>query len=65
MMQTRFWIAQRASAAVLALCVAVHLGTIVYEITWWKRLRSDFTYIYRRGKVELNGWMFRAGLLRP
>jgi lysophospholipase L1-like esterase len=38
---------------------------IMYEITWWKRLRSDLTYIYRRGKVELNGWMFRAGLRRP
>jgi len=26
------WIAQRASAAVLALCVAVHLATIVYAV---------------------------------
>ena len=30
--QARLWIAQRASAAVLALCVAVHLVTIVYAV---------------------------------
>lgn len=26
------WVAQRASAAVLALCVTVHLGTIIYAV---------------------------------
>ena len=31
-MQTSLWIAQRASAAVLTLCVAVHLATMVYAI---------------------------------
>ena len=31
-MQTLLWIAQRASAAVLAVCVAVHLATIVYAV---------------------------------
>ena len=31
-MQTRLWIAQRSSAAVLALCVAVHLATIIYAV---------------------------------
>lgn len=30
--QTILWIAQRASAAVLALCVTVHLATMVYAI---------------------------------
>jgi fumarate reductase subunit C len=30
--QTGLWIAQRASAAVLALCVAVHLATIIYAV---------------------------------
>ena len=30
--QTFLWIAQRASAAVLAVCVAVHLATIVYAV---------------------------------
>jgi len=30
--QTFLWIAQRASAAVLALCVLVHLATIVYAV---------------------------------
>ena len=28
--QTLLWVAQRASAAVLALCVTVHLATIIY-----------------------------------
>ena len=26
------WVAQRASAAVLALCVAVHLATVIYAV---------------------------------
>jgi fumarate reductase subunit C len=30
--QTLFWIAQRASAALLALCVIVHLITIIYAV---------------------------------
>ncbi len=30
--QTLLWIVQRASAAVLALCVTVHLATMVYAI---------------------------------
>ena len=30
--QTALWVAQRASAALLALCVAVHLATMVYAI---------------------------------
>jgi fumarate reductase subunit C len=30
--QTLLWIAQRASAAVLAVCVAVHLATIIYAV---------------------------------
>ena len=30
--ETWLWIAQRASAAVLAVCVAVHLATIVYAV---------------------------------
>ncbi|HYG55945.1 MAG TPA: succinate dehydrogenase [Burkholderiales bacterium] len=30
--ETRLWIAQRASAAVLAVCVVVHLITIVYAV---------------------------------
>ena len=30
--EARLWIAQRASAAVLALCVSVHLVTIVYAV---------------------------------
>lgn len=30
--ETILWIAQRASAAVLAVCVAVHLATIVYAV---------------------------------
>ena len=30
--QTLLWIAQRASAAVLALCVIVHLATMIYAV---------------------------------
>ncbi|HYI88259.1 MAG TPA: succinate dehydrogenase [Burkholderiales bacterium] len=30
--EARLWIAQRASAVVLALCVAVHLVTIIYAV---------------------------------
>ena len=30
--ETLLWLAQRASAAVLALCVSVHLVTIVYAV---------------------------------
>ncbi len=30
--ETRLWVAQRASAAVLALCVVVHLVVIVYAM---------------------------------
>lgn len=30
--ETLLWVAQRASAAVLALCVCVHLGTIIYAV---------------------------------
>ena len=30
--EARLWIAQRASAAVLALCVVVHLATIIYAV---------------------------------
>ena len=30
--QTLIWLAQRASAAVLALCVLVHLVTIIYAV---------------------------------
>ena len=32
MTQTALWLAQRASAAVLALCVVVHLATVVYAV---------------------------------
>jgi fumarate reductase subunit C len=30
--QLRLWIAQRASAAILALCVAVHLATVIAAV---------------------------------
>jgi len=30
--QTYLWLAQRASAAILALCVAVHLATMIYAV---------------------------------
>jgi fumarate reductase subunit C len=30
--ETTLWLAQRASAAVLGLCVLVHLGTMIYAV---------------------------------
>jgi fumarate reductase subunit C len=30
--EARLWVAQRATAVVLALCVAVHLATIIYAV---------------------------------
>jgi fumarate reductase subunit C len=30
--ETLLWLAQRATAAVLALCVLVHLGTMIYAV---------------------------------
>lgn len=30
--ETRLWVAQRASAAVLAICVVVHLATMIYAV---------------------------------
>jgi fumarate reductase subunit C len=30
--ETRLWVAQRLTAAILALCVAVHLITIIYAV---------------------------------
>lgn len=30
--EVAFWVAQRATAVVLALCVAVHLATIIYAV---------------------------------
>ncbi|MDD9878370.1 MAG: succinate dehydrogenase [Magnetovibrio sp.] len=30
--EARLWLAQRVSAMVLAVCIAVHLGTIVYAV---------------------------------
>jgi fumarate reductase subunit C len=30
--ETRLWLLQRASAAVLAMCVLVHLATIIYAV---------------------------------
>ena len=32
MTQTILWVAQRATAAILAVCVAVHLATIIYAV---------------------------------
>ena len=32
MIQTSLWVAQRATAAILAVCVVVHLATIIYAV---------------------------------
>ena len=37
---------------------------ILYEITPYKRLRSELTYAYRRAKVSGRQLLFKAGWLR-
>ena len=32
MTQTALWVAQRATAAILSLCIVVHLATIIYAV---------------------------------
>ena len=53
---TVLWIAQRASAAVLALCVSVHLVTIVYAV------RGGLTAaeIFARTKASTGFFFFYA-----
>ena len=49
---TRLWLAQRASAAVLAVCVTVHLFTIVYAVRGG--LTAAEIFARTRGSV---GWL--------
>jgi fumarate reductase subunit C len=49
---TALWLAQRASAGVLAVCVVVHLGTIVYAV------RGGLTAQEILGRTRGNaGWL--------
>ena len=50
--ETTLWIAQRASAAVLALCVTVHLITIVYAVRGG--LTAAEIFARTRGSI---GWL--------
>ena len=50
--ETALWIAQRASAAVLAVCVIVHLATIVYAVRGG--LSAAEIFARTRGSV---GWL--------
>ena len=50
--ETALWIAQRASAALLALCVTVHLVTIVYAVRGG--LTAAEIFARTRGSV---GWL--------
>ena len=55
--ETALWIAQRASAAVLALCVVVHLATIVYAV------RGGLTGAEILGRTRGNGaWLVFYGV---
>ena len=54
---TRLWLAQRASAAVLALCVAVHLATMIAAV----RGGLSATEILNRTRGSL-GWATFYGL---
>jgi fumarate reductase subunit C len=47
--ETLLWLAQRASAAVLAVCVAVHLGTMIVAV------RGGLTAAEILGRVRGNG----------
>ena len=49
--EARLWLAQRASAAVLALCVAVHLATMIFAV------RGGLTAASILGRTRGNaGW---------
>ena len=50
--ETTLWVAQRASAAVLALCVTVHLVTIIYAVRGG--LTAAEIFARTRGSV---GWL--------
>jgi fumarate reductase subunit C len=50
--QTLLWVAQRASAAVLALCVVVHLATMIYAI------RGGLSAAEILGRTRGNGGWF-------
>ena len=50
--ETALWIAQRASAAVLAVCVTVHLVTIIYAVRGG--LTAAEIFARTRGNV---GWL--------
>ena len=50
--QTLLWVAQRASAAVLGLCVLVHLGIIIYAV------RGGISAAEILGRTQGNaGWL--------
>ncbi len=50
--ETLLWVAQRASAAVLAVCVAVHLATVIYAVQGG--LTAEEILARTRGSV---GWL--------
>jgi len=50
--QTILWVAQRASAAVLALCVVVHLATMIYAV------RGGLTAAEVLARTQGNPWWF-------
>ncbi len=55
--ETRLWLAQRASAAVLALCVAVHLTTMIAAV------RGGLTAAAILGRTHASaGWAAFYGL---
>jgi lysophospholipase L1-like esterase len=51
----QIWIAERALAVLEADGMAVRAAPhsmMIYETTWWKRLRGDLVYVYRHAKVS-------------
>ena len=55
--QAMLWLAQRASAAVLAVCVTVHLATIVYAVRGG--LSADEIFARTRGN---HAWLVFYGV---
>jgi hypothetical protein len=58
----QIWIAERALDVLAADGGSIRVrpsSLVVYETTWWKRLRGDWTYVYRSSKEGVRA-LFRA-----
>ena len=60
--ETLLWLAQRASAAVLAVCVAVHLGTMIYAVRGGLTAGEILGRVRGSAAWEIFYWVFVAAL---